>query len=311
MSRCPVTYEEIASGRYSKTGLNKLNPALEALLPLPLDHKEQIQEAQKRMTKMSIAGVQPKLSARLSIKNQSFTIVDKHGSYILKPELSDYEEVPQNEDLTMRMARVCGIDVPFHGLIYAKDESMLYFIRRFDRIGRTGKIHAEDFAQVAGLTRDTKYDYSMEKVVALIEDYCTFPMVEKMKLFRRTIFCWLTGNEDMHLKNFSLIHREGKIALSPAYDLLNTTIVLANPTEEMALPLQGKKSNFSRDIFVEYFGKERLGMNEKVLGTIEKEFRQAYPAWERLVEISFLSREKKEAYINVLEQRKRTLGWWR
>ena len=309
MSRCPITYEEITSGRYSKTGLNKLNPALKDLQPLPLDRREQIQEAQKRMTKMSIAGVQPKLSARLSVKDQTFIIVDKHGSYILKPELSDYEEVPQNEDLTMRMAGVCGIDVPFHGLIYAKDDSMLYFIRRFDRTGRTGKIHVEDLAQVAGLTRETKYDYSMEKVVTLIEDYCTFPMVEKMKLFRRILFCWLTGNEDMHLKNFSLIHKDGKIALSPAYDLLNTTIVLANPAEEMALPLQGKKSNFSYDMFFDYFGVERLGLNGKVLGNIEEELRQSFPEWRRLVAISFLSDEKKEAYVRVLEQRKQVLGW--
>lgn len=309
MSRCPITYKEIASGRYSKTGLNKLNPALDGLRPFPLDRREQIREAQKRMTNMSIAGVQPKLSAQLSVKDRTFRIVDKHGSYILKPQLADYEEVPQNEDLTMRMAEVCGINVPFHGLIYAKDDSMLYFIRRFDRTGRTGKIHVEDFAQVAGLSRETKYDYSMEKIVPLIEDHCTFPMVEKMKLFRRILFCWLTGNEDMHLKNFSLIHMEGRIELSPAYDLLNTTIVVANAAEEMALPLQGKKSNISYEIFFDYFGKERLGLNEKVLGNTEEELRQSFPEWERLVEISFLSDEKKEAYIRVLSQRKKVFGW--
>lgn len=309
MSRCPITYEEIAGGRYSTAGLRKLNPALKNLQPLPLSHEEQIQEAQKRMTKMSIAGVQPKLSAQLSVKNQTFKIVDKHGSYILKPELSDYEEVPQNEDLTMRMAKVCGIEVPFHGLIYAKDDSMLYFIRRFDRTGRTGKIHVEDFAQVAGMSRETKYDYSMEKVVTLIEDYCTFPAVEKMKLFRRTLFCWLVGNEDMHLKNFSLIHREPKIELSPAYDLLNTTIILARPAEEMALPLQGKKSNFSYDSFFGYFGQKRLGLNKRVLAGIEKEMKKAFSEWNRLIDISFLSDEKKADYLKIIQQRKNTLGW--
>lgn len=308
MSRCPITYEEITTGQYSKRGLNKLNPALDHLRPLPLERREQIQEAQQRMTKMSIAGVQPKLSAQLSIKNQTFEIVDRHGSYILKPELSDYEEVPQTEDLTMRMAAACGIEVPLHGLIYAKDDSMLYVIRRFDRTGRAGKIHVEDFAQVAGLTRETKYDYSTEKMVDLIEKYCTFPMVEKMKLFRRILFCWLVGNEDMHLKNFSLIHRKEKIELSPAYDLLNTTMVLANPTEEMALPLQGKKSNFSREIFFDYFGKERLGLNAKVLGNIEEEIREVFPEWERLIEISFLSQNMKEAYYDVLEQTREVLN---
>lgn len=309
MSRCPITYQPIDSGRYSKTGLNKLNPSLPNLRPFPYSRKEQIQEVQKRMTKMSIAGVQPKLSAQLSVKDEVFNIVDKHGSYILKPPLSDYEEVPQNEDVTMRMASSCGIDVPFHGLMYAVDGSMLYFIRRFDRVGRTGKIHVEDFAQVAGMSRDTKYDYSMERVASLIEDYCTFPMIEKMKLFRRTLFCWICGNEDMHLKNFSLIHDDGKIALSPAYDLLNSTIVLAKPAEEMALPLQGKKSNFNREIFFSYFGEERLGLNKKVLSNIEEEIVSAIPEWLNLIEISFLTDAKKEAYMNLIKSRKQEMGW--
>lgn len=309
MKRCPITYQKVTSGRYSKTGLNKLNPSLHNLQPFPYSRSEQIQEAQKRMTKMSIAGVQPKLSAQLSVKEELFKVVDKDGSYILKPPLSDYEEVPENEDLTMRMAAACGIEVPFHGLVYAKDGSMLYFIRRFDRLRRTDKIHVEDFAQVAGMSRDTKYDYSMEKVVTLIDEYCTFPMVEKMKLLRRLLFCWLCGNEDMHLKNFSLIHDDGKIMLSPAYDLLNTTLVLANATEELALPLQGKKSNFSHDIFFDYFGKERLNLNEKVLANIEGEIQGAFQEWERLIGISFLSKEKKQGYRDIIAQRRKEIGW--
>jgi len=309
MKRCPITYQKISGGAYSKTGLNRLNPSLQNLRPFPYSRKQQVQEAQKRMTKMSIAGVQPKLSAQLSVKEEVFKVVDKHGSYILKPPLTDYEEVPENEDVTMRMAAACGIETPLHGLIYAKDHSMLYVIRRFDRKGKTGKIHVEDFAQVAGMSRDTKYDYSMEKVVSLIEEYCTFPMIEKMKLFRRVLFCWLCGNEDMHLKNFSLIYQDDKIALSPAYDLLNSSIVLANPTEEMALPLQGKKSNFNKEIFFQYFGIDRLGLNEKVLANIREEIRSSFPEWNRLIEISFLSDEKKEDYLDVLDQRKSDIGW--
>lgn len=309
MNRCPITYQEIPAGTYSKTGLNKLNTSLQNLQPFPYSRKEQIQEAQRRMNKMSIAGVQPKLSAQLSVKDEVFKVVDKHGIYIMKPPLSDYEGVPQNEDLTMRLAAACGIDVPFHGLVYAKDDSMLYFIRRFDRVGRTGKIHVEDFAQVGGMIRDTKYDYSMEKVVGLIEAYCTFPMVEKMKLFRRVLFCWLCGNEDMHLKNFSLIHDNGKIALSPAYDLLNTTIVLASATEEMALPLKGKKSNFNRELFFDYFGEERLDLNRKVLSNIEEEIRTAMPEWFNLIEISFLKQAGKKAYIDLIKQRQQEIDW--
>lgn len=309
MKRCPITYQKIESGIYSKTGLHKLNPSLQNLKPFPFSRTEQIQEAQKRITKMSIAGMQPKLSAQLSVKAELFEVVDKHGSYILKPPLTDYEEVPQNEDVTMRMAKACGINVPFHGLIYARDNSMLYFIRRFDRTGRTGKIHVEDFAQVAGMSRDTKYDYSVEKLINLIETYCTFPVVEKLKLFRRVLFSWLSGNEDMHLKNFSLIHHDGKIEFSPAYDLLNTTIILANSIEEMALPLQGKKSNFNHDIFFNYFGKERLNLSDKVLTNIQNEFKAAFPEWRRLIEISFLSDVKKESYLKLVARRRKEIGW--
>ncbi|MDR9407210.1 MAG: HipA domain-containing protein [Balneolaceae bacterium] len=309
MTRCPITYQEVTSGTYSKTGLNRLNPTLKELGPFPFTRREQVREAQKRMTKMSIAGVQPKLSAQLSVKEGIFKVVDKYGSYILKPPLSDYEEVPENEDVTMRMAVACGIDVPFHGLIYAKDGSILYFIRRFDRVGRTGKRHVEDFAQVAGKSRSTKYNYSMEKVVTLIEDYCTFPMVEKMKLFRRVLFSWLCGNEDMHLKNFSLIHQDGKIELSPVYDLLNTTIVLADATEEMALPLQGKKTNFNEEIFFDYFGGERLGLNQKVLTNIKQDIQSAFPRWNQLIEICFLSDDMKKAYKSILSKRRKDIGW--
>ncbi len=309
MRHCPITYEEIISGKYSKKGLNKLNSTLQGLKPFPFSHNEQLKEARKRMTKMSIAGMQPKMSAQLSVKDEVFKIVDKYGSYILKPSLSDFENVPENEDVTMRMAAACGIGVPLHGLIYAKDDSMLYFIRRFDRIGRSGKRHVEDFAQVAGMSRETKYDYSMEKVIKLVETYCTFPMVAKMKLYRRILFSWLTGNEDMHLKNFSLIHQEEKISLSPAYDLLNTTIVLPDTSEEMALPLKGKKSNFNYNIFFNYLGKKRMGLNRKVLTNIENEIKAVFPEWKRLIEISFLDDSKKEAYLKLLNQRITNLGW--
>lgn len=157
-------------------------------------------EARKRMSKMSIQGVQPKMSARLSIKESCFIPVSRGGIFLLKPEVLHYPEIPQNEDLTMKLAKSCRIDVPLHGLIYAKDRSMLYFIRRFDRKGKTGKVHTEDFAQISGKDRDTKYDYSMERTARLIDEFCTFPAVEKIKLFRRTLFSFLVGNEDMHLK---------------------------------------------------------------------------------------------------------------
>jgi serine/threonine-protein kinase HipA len=253
MNRCPISYEP-GESRYSAKGLKLLSRQLTNLQDLPFSAGELRQEAAARAGKMSIQGVQPKLSARLRIKEQRFEIVDLGGTYILKPQLDNYQEVPENEDLTMRLAGLAGIEVPLHGLLYGVDGAMTYFVKRFDRTGRKGKRHVEDFAQLSGQTRDTKYRSSMEQVTGLIETYCTFPAVEKPKLFRLTLFCFLTGNEDMHLKNFSVMRHKDVISLSPAYDLLNTTIVVSSPHEELVLPINGKKNRLGRQDLVDYFG---------------------------------------------------------
>ena len=286
MNRCPIIYEP-CEGRYSDIGLKRLSRQLTDLKNLPFSAKELRQEAAARAGKMSIQGVQPKLSARLLIKEQRFEIVDLGGTYILKPQIDAYVEVPENEDLTMRLADLVGIEVPLHGLLHGRDGAMTYFVKRFDRRGRKDKLHVEDFAQLSGQTRDTKYRSSMEQVTGLIETYCTFPAVEKLKLFRLTLFCFLIGNEDMHLKNFSIIRKKDVISLSPAYDLLNTTIILARPKEELALPLNGKKNKFKRQDLVDYFGRERLGLVERVLDKVLDDFVKVRAAWETQINISF------------------------
>jgi serine/threonine-protein kinase HipA len=175
------------------------------------------------------------------VVEQEFKVVDQFGTYIMKPQNDIFPESPQNEDLTMRMAKVLGINVPFHGMVYGKDGSLSYFIKRFDRYGKGKKYATEDFAQLTGNTRDTKYRFSMEKLVPVIEEFCTFPVVEKVEFFKRIVFCFVTGNKDMHLKNFSLITKDGKTTLAPAYDLLNSSIAIKSPEEEIALTLKGKK----------------------------------------------------------------------
>jgi len=308
MNRCPITYQT-CDGRYSAKGLRLLSRGLTELKELPFSAQELRREAAARSDKISIQGVQPKLSARLNVKKQQFDLCDRYGHYILKPQIAEYQEVPENEDLTMRLANLAGIEVPLHGLLYGRNKELTYFIRRFDRMGRKSKIHVEDFAQLAELSRDTKYRSSMEKVAALIEKYCTFPAVEKLKLFRLTLFCFLVGNEDMHLKNFSIIYKEDVIALSPAYDLLNTTIVLPRPEEELALPLNGKKNRLKQHDLVDYFGRDRLQLTDRVINKVLMELKQLRRSWESLLEISFLSDMMKEKYLRVLENRfKRLFG---
>jgi len=186
---------------------------------------------------------------------------------------------------------------------------LTYFIKRFDRKGQKDKIAVEDFAQLAGMSRDTKYNYTMEKLVKLLDDYCTFPAVEKAKLFKRVLFNFLIGNEDMHLKNYSIIIRNGKVELSPAYDLLNSSIVLKGDVEEIALPLKGKKSNLTYDVLVNYFGKERCSLTDPVIERILKSIQSALPSWFELIGVSFLSAEMKEKYTRLLQERIDVVGF--
>lgn len=305
MSICPITYEPCDS-KYSPRGLKQLSRSLTELQDLPYTASDQIFEAAARAPKMSIQGVQPKLSAVLNIRKKGFELVDTGGRYILKPQNPQYRQLPENEDLSMRLAATAGIQVPLHGLVYSKDGSMTYFIKRFDRVSKK-KIAVEDFAQLMGLSRDTKYDASMEKVAQVIDRYCTFPAVEKIKLFKLTLVNYLIGNEDMHVKNFSLMTRDGKVELTPAYDILNTTMVLAAPAEEIALTVKGKKRKLNAGILIDYFGRHRLGLNLKSVSSVTDELVQAMPFWERLIDISFLSDEMKTKYRQLLTARSERL----
>ncbi len=304
MNICPITYQPCGDKKYSDKGLKLLSRNLTQLKDLPLTQEEQLREAAIRADKMSIQGVQPKLSAKLNIKDEVFDVVDRGGEYILKPQNNFYPEMPENESLTMKMAELIGIEVPLSGMIYSSDGKFTYFIKRFDRYGRNKKLSVEDFAQLAGKSRETKYDYSMEKLVTLIDTFCTFPAIEKVKLFRLTIFNFLVGNEDMHLKNFSLITRDNKVELSPAYDLLNTTIMVPKSQEEIALPLAGKKRNLSTKILTDYFAKERMRLNDTIISQVLNKIISEWDNWKKLITISFLSNEMKEKYLELMEKRK-------
>lgn len=310
MKRCPITYEIISDQEnYSQRGLRMLSPQLKGLSPLDLSAEELRNEAVDRVGKMSIQGVQKKLSAQLRIKAGCFEIVDQNGHYILKPQSDIYPELPQNEAITMSLAKTIGLETPVHGLVYSKDNSMTYFIKRFDRAGHNKKLALEDFAQLSGVDRHTKYNSSMEKVITVIENYCTFPKIELLKLFKLTLFSFLVGNEDMHLKNFSLITRDKKITLSPAYDLLNSTIAQKNAKEELALPIRGRKNNLTSHDLLTYFALERLALNPKVISGVLQQFQQSMPIWQELIGISFLSPPMQEKYLQLLEARWKRLDF--
>jgi serine/threonine-protein kinase HipA len=276
---------------------------LKDLLDFPYNKGDQLKQAMARATKMSIQGVQPKLSARLNVSAGIFEIADQGGTFIIKPQNDLYEELPENEDLTMRLAALAGIEIPLHGMIYSKDGSRSYFIKRFDRLPKKKRVAVEDFAQLTGQTRETKYSSSMEKVAGVLDQFCTFPLIEKQKLFRLTIFNFLCGNEDMHLKNFSLIRRNGKVEISPSYDLLNTTIAMPNPQEEFALTLAGRKSKITKENLIDYFGSERLGLTSIIIKKTLQEIENQKLKWYKQIQISFLSEEMKKKYVELMSLR--------
>jgi len=315
MRFCPITLDpiEVEGQSYSTKGLRILSATLKKLSPLEYTVDEQLLEAVARADKMSIQGFQPKLSSILRVKEGRFEVVDNHGRFILKPPPPEYAEVPANESLTMTLAKLSGIEIPDHGLVYAIDGSLTYWIRRFDREGRgTRKFPQEDFAQLLGRSRETKYDSSMEQVVSVVDRFCTFPVLEKRRLALLVLFCFLTGNEDMHLKNFSLVTRIKKdrplVRLRPAYDLLNTTVILKNPPEEVALPIRGKKRNLTRSDLLGSFCHERCGVTGKFLDQLLETLSGLVPRFDELIGRSFLSKEKRNAYRAVLHERSGRLG---
>lgn len=309
MNRCPISYELCGENQYAAAGLKMLSRSLKQLAPLPFSAQEQRKEAAVRMKRMSIQGVQPKLSANLNTRNSTFEIVNQKGKYIIKPQSDIYQQVPENEDVSMRMAKAVGIEVPFHGMIYSRDGSLSYFIKRFDRVGRNKKLPVEDFSQLAGLSRDTKYDFTLKNIIRLIEQFCTFPAIEKIKFFKLVLFSFVIGNEDMHIKNFSLISRKHKVEFSPAYDLLNSTLAMDGAEEEMALHLAGKRSRFKRQELIDYLGRERLDLNKETIIQTEKDFQKVMTKWEKLINTSFLDSERQAIYLELIKKRFQRLEW--
>ena len=309
MNRCRITYEPCGDARYSRAGLRLLSPNLKSLNDFPYDAERQRREAIIRAGRTSIQGVQPKLSVRLAATAGVFRIVDRRGRYVIKPQHHLFPNLPENEGLTMHLARLCGIEVPVSGMVRSADGTWSYFVKRFDRVGHNGKVAVEDFAQLSGRTRDTKYDFSMERLVNLLDAYCTFPAIEKVKLLKRSLFNFLVGNEDMHLKNHSLITRQGKVELAPAYDFLSSTVAYLalgkrpDTIMETALPLGGKQRGLTRRSWIAYFGSERLGLPDKVIGRVLAELSEAAPAWRRRIGDSFLPPEHQELYLALLGER--------
>lgn len=256
---------------------------------------------------VTVPGVQPKLSLTLVKKTLSdgdkgrLTIVGMlGGNYILKPPHADYPEMPQNEHLTMKIAEAYGIPVVPSSLIRLSSGELAYITKRIDRTMDAGKIHMLDMFQI--LEAFDKYKGSMERIGKAIAKYAENTLLDLTNFFELTVFCFLTGNNDMHLKNFSMINRKDNAwDLAPAYDLLNVTIVNPDDKEELALTLAARKNKLNRQRFTE-FG-QNLGLsNRQIEGVFNRQIKNEMVAID-LLEISFLSDQYKHKYRSILDER--------
>ena len=202
--------------------------------------KEIAVETQKIAGKMSISGVQPKLS--VARKGGRLVPVAAGGTHILKPQTQAFRNLPENEQLCMSLAARLGIDVPPHGLLNLSDGSAAYVVKRFDRAGDGAKLRCEHFAQILG--RD-KYEGSVEAVGRKLAELSEFPGLDTQLLFERVLFNFLVGNGDAHLKNHSILEQaDGTLRLAPAYDLLCSKLVVAGE-DESALAINGRKNKLT------------------------------------------------------------------
>ncbi len=273
---------------------------------------DQMDELARSVIERSIAvpGVQPKLSLSMvnstldDGKNGRLTVVGAlGGNYIFKPPSATFAEMPQNEHLTMRMAEAFGMKTAKSSLIRLKSGEISYITKRFDRTDLGDKLHMIDMFQI--LEAFDKYKSSMEKVGKAIGRYSNRAVFDKLYFYELTIFSFLTGNNDMHLKIFSMLLENGKWSLSPAYDLLNVAIVNPDDEEELALTLNGKKKKIGleqlKDLGV------KLDLNKKQIGKVFERFEGFQEEAVQWIGRSFLSDDSKSKYAELLEKRYHTL----
>ena len=228
------------------------------------------------------------------------------GEYILKPSNPRYPHLPEVEDAAMHPAALARIATVPHGLLRLRDGALAYVMRRIDR--RKGeKLHMEDMCQLTGRLTENKYDGLHDQVARTLRTYSANPVLDVMNFYELVLFSFLTGNADMHLKNFSLLHTPGLgYGLAPAYDLAATALVNPADTEELALTLNDKKKKLRQEDFLA--ATRRAGVEDKVMTGVFSRVVRVRPTWEKLLAESFLSLALKEGYLALLQRKFEQLG---
>ena len=310
MNRCLYCYKELGEGHkdFHPNCARKFFGTADA--PLLEYRREDLDAlaAQVIQAQTSLTGVQPKLSLNLYKHEGSnrLTIVGLLGDFIFKPQTDTYPELPENEDLTMHMAEVARIKVVPHSLIRLADSTLGYITHRIDRTKKGEKIDMEDLCQLTLHPTEYKYKSSYEQIAKTIVAYSSMPKLDLVNFMQVLLFSFITGNNDMHLKNFSLYRPKRLYQLTPAYDLLNVAIVNPKDKEELALTLNGKKSRLKLSDFLK--ASATMGIEKNVTMQLIASMKNALPAWAELINNSFLSKDMKEAYLELIDKRIKALS---
>ena len=311
MERCLYCYQPLEQHEtdfHSRCSKKIFGTAIPPVLPYSKADIESLALEVVR-SQVTITGVQPKLSVDLKKEKggeKRFTIVGLWGGYILKPQTEQYVNLPENEDLTMHLARLAKINTVPHSLIRFRDGSLAYITKRIDRDKKGNKIPMEDMCQLTEKLTEQKYKGSHEQIAKKIVEFSAYPVLDLINYVEVLLFCYLTGNADMHLKNFSLYKKIKETTLTPAYDLLSTKLVIPEDTEELALTLNGKKRKLKRSDFDNLL--KTMKVEDKVIENTYNKFRKVLPLWYDFIDISFLPNQMKTDYKALIENRSSILN---
>ncbi|MBY0245302.1 MAG: HipA domain-containing protein [Sphingobacteriaceae bacterium] len=308
MTKCLSCYKELEINTvdYHQKCIEKFYGTKSA--PELLYRLDEMEKLAKQTVELSITvpGVQPKLSLgwiknNLKDKHKSrLTIMDAlEGLYILKPQNSRFNQMPENEHLSMKLAELFKIDVVPTNMIRLASGELCYITKRIDRKKNNDKIHMIDFLQILEL--EDKYLGTMEKLGKTLGELSANTLMDKLRFFELALFNFIIGNNDMHLKNFSMWLSEMGWVLSPAYDLLNVKIILPKDIDDTALLLGGKRKNFDKGYF-DRFG-EVLKLTEKQINSVYKKIAPWLPKAILKIESSFLNDENKVQYKKLIQTR--------
>lgn len=313
MAKCLYCYKELHENEkdFHRECAKKIFGVPEApVLPYTRDNLTDLAKQVIR-SQTTLTGVQAKLSLDICKDRpggkERFTIVGLWGRYILKPQTDRFSNLPEVEDLTMHLAELAKMKVVPHSLIRFADGELCYITRRIDRTANGGKLAMEDMCQLTERLTEHKYRGSYGQIAKTIRKYSSVPKLDLVNFWEQVVFSWITGNADMHLKNFSLYSKQtGSYTLTPAYDMLSTALVMPEDTEELALTLNGKKRKIKKADFITEMS--ACGLEEKIIENIFSKFHNAFSKWQTFIGLSFLPENMRKNFIKIIAGRLQLLG---